>query len=117
MLGTSNTSATRVQHDRHECDTSAKQTARLRHKKKKLNLITRRVKTYFHTPILAIWLMKDYKERNNFILRFTFSICIVQMRLKRAPQKLNFVIAKAISKSCTLDCSCKYPCTLPHSYR
>ena len=39
-----------------------------------------------------------------------------KMRLKSAPQKLNFLIKKAISKSCTLDCSCKYPCTLPHSY-
>ena len=30
-----------------------------------------------------------------------------KMRLKSAPQKLNFLMAKAISKSCTLDCSCK----------
>ena len=27
---------------------------------------------YFRTPILAKWQMKDYKERNNFILRITF---------------------------------------------
>ena len=39
-----------------------------------------------------------------------------KMRLKSAPQKLNFLMAKAISKSCTLDCSCKYLCTFPHSY-
>ena len=39
-----------------------------------------------------------------------------KMRLKSEPQKLNFLMAKAISKSCTLDCSCKYPCTFPHSY-
>ena len=39
-----------------------------------------------------------------------------KMRLKSAPQKLNFLMAKAISKSCTLDCSCKCPCTFPHSY-
>ena len=38
-----------------------------------------------------------------------------KMRLKSAPQKLNFLMTKAISKSCTLDCSCKCPCTLPHS--
>ena len=38
-----------------------------------------------------------------------------KMRLKRAPRKLNFVMAKAISKSYTLDCSCKCPCTIPHS--
>ena len=40
----------------------------------------------------------------------------VKMRLKSAPQKLNFVMAKAISKSYTLDCRCKYLCTFPHSY-
>ena len=34
-----------------------------------------------------------------------------KMRLKRAPQKLNFVMTKAISKSYTLNCSCKCPCT------
>ena len=39
-----------------------------------------------------------------------------EMCLKSAPQKLNPLIAKAISKSCTLDCSCKCPWTFPHSY-
>ena len=29
-----------------------------------------------------------------------------KMRLKSAPQKLNFLMAKDISKSYTLDCSC-----------
>ena len=32
-----------------------------------------------------------------------------KMRLKSAPQKLNFLMAKAISKPCTLDCSFKFP--------
>ena len=39
-----------------------------------------------------------------------------KMLLKSALKKLNFLMAKAISKSCTLDCSCKCSCTLPHSY-
>ena len=39
-----------------------------------------------------------------------------KMRLKRTSQKLNFLMAKAISKSYTLDCNCKWPCTFPHSY-
>ena len=34
-----------------------------------------------------------------------------KMRLKSAPQKLNFVMAKDISKSYTLDCSSQCPCT------
>ena len=49
--------------------------------------------------------------------------CLLEMprfhaktRLKSAPQKLNFLMAKAISKRCTLDCSCKYPCTFPQNY-
>ena len=46
-----NTSA-RHEQVRQEWDTSATQ-----------------VKIYFQTPILAIWQMKDYKKRNNFILR------------------------------------------------
>ena len=29
-----------------------------------------------------------------------------KMRLKSAPQKLNFLMAKPISKRCILDCSC-----------
>ena len=40
----------------------------------------------------------------------------VKMPSKSAPQKLNFLMAKVISKSCTLDCSCKCPCTFSHSY-
>ena len=39
-----------------------------------------------------------------------------KMRLKSAPQKLNFVIAKAISESYTLDCSYRCPCTFQHSH-
>ena len=66
------TSATQNRHERHECDTSATQTRRARHEWKILILIKARVKTYFHTPILAIWWMKNYKGRNNLFLRTTF---------------------------------------------
>ena len=61
---TSETSATRVQHEWHTCDTSEKRATRMRHgchtndtmqhKSKILILLTAIVKTYFHTPILAI---------------------------------------------------------------
>ena len=47
---------------------------------------------------------------SNYILERTSFHSI--MRLKSAPQKLNFLMAKAISKRCTLDCSCK---ALAHS--
>ena len=39
-----------------------------------------------------------------------------KLHLKSAPQKLNFLMAKATSKICTLDCRCKCPCTFPHNY-
>ena len=39
-----------------------------------------------------------------------------KMLLKNAPQKPNFVTLKAISKTYTLDCSCKCLWTFPHSY-
>ena len=32
-----------------------------------------------------------------------------KMHEKKAPQKLNYKMAKAMSKSYTLACSCKYP--------
>ena len=39
-----------------------------------------------------------------------------QMRLQSATQKLNFLMGKAIPKSCTLHYSYKCPCTFPHNY-
>ena len=59
---TSDTSATRALHKRHECDMG----------EKKLILITTRVKTCFRIPIFTIWQVKDHKERSNFILSTTF---------------------------------------------
>ena len=75
----SNANAARVRYKRRRCDTSATWTTRVRHEWKTLVLIRARVKTYFQTPALAIWQMKDYTERNNFILRTTFSKCLVPM--------------------------------------
>ena len=111
------TRATRVLYEQYKCDTS----------EKFLILITARVKIYFHIPLFTIWQVKDYKERNNFILSTTFgnasfpcqnAFDCTKMPLiaKIAPQKLKFVMVKAISKSYMLDCNCKFPCTFPHSY-
>ena len=76
------------------------------------------MKTCFHNPVLAIWQMKDYKERNNFILRTTFLEMVhshAKMRLKSAPQKLNLAMTEAIPESYTLGCSYKFPYMFPHS--
>ena len=61
--------------------------------------------------------MKDYKERNNFVLKTTIWKCIAPMpKCVKYTTKLNSVMAKALSKGYTLDCSCKCPCTFPRSY-
>ena len=57
--------------------------------------------------------MKYYKERSHLS---EMPRSDAKMRLKNAPQKLNFVMAKDISKSYTLDYSSKCPCTFPHNY-
>ena len=57
---------------------------------------------------------KEQFHSKNYLLEMPRSHA--KMRLKSAPQKLNFVTAKAKSKSYSLDCSCKCPCTFPHSY-
>ena len=50
----------------------------------------------------------------NFLLEMPCSHA--KIRVKSAPQKLNFVMTKAISKGYTLDCSCKCPCIFLHRY-
>ena len=57
---------------------------------------------------------EEQYHSNNYLLEMPCSHA--KMRLESAPQKLNFVMAKAISKRYILDCSCKCPCTIPHSY-
>ena len=37
-----------------------------------------------------------------------------RMRLESTAQKVNFLMAKNIQKSYTLNCSHKYPCMFPH---
>ena len=97
---------------RQECYTNDTSVTQILHKQKILILITTLVKTYFHTLILTIYKVKDYKKNEQFhsenylleMSRFHAKMC-----LKSAPQKLNFLMAKAISKRCALDCGCKCP--------
>ena len=129
---TSEKRATQVRHERREwvCwerDKSAKQTTRVQHECYTNDTSVTRVKysdfyndtsenIIFH-PILAAWQVKDYKERihsKNYLSemsRFHAKIC-----LNSGPQKLNFVMAKVMSKRYTLDCSCKCPYTFQHIY-
>ena len=49
---------------------------------------------------------EQFHSKNYFLEMSRFH---AKMRLKSAPQKLNFLVEKAMSKSCKLDCSCKCP--------
>ena len=56
----------------------------------------------------------EHFHSKNYLLELPRSHA--KIRLKSTPQKLNFVMTKAISKIYTLDCSCKCPCTFSRSY-
>ena len=119
-------------HERHEWDTNDTSTTRrtrVRHECYTNDTSATRVKNFdFHNEMsenifshltLAVWQMKDYKgeeqyHSKNYQLEMPRSHA--NMRLKSAPQKLNFGIAKAIWKSYKLYCSCTCPCTFLHSY-
>ena len=63
--------------------------------------------------------MKGYKgeeqfHSKNYFLEMPSSHA--KIHLKSASEKLNFVMAKAISKSYIIHCSYKCFCTFPHSY-
>ena len=112
MRHESNTSAIRVLHERLECDTSATRV-------KKFGFDNNTCDDIFSYPYIS-YMANERLQREeqfhskNYLLRMSRSHA--KMRLKSALQKLNFVMAKAISKGFTLDCSCKCPCTFPHSY-
>ena len=78
------TSVKRVLLERHEFSKSATQTTRVRSESKGLIFDNVWVKTYFHIFILAIWQMKDSKERNiqqNILFLFHLFLLIVDIFL------------------------------------
>ena len=108
------TSATRV---RHACDTSATRTSATQVKNFDFDSDTN--KNMFSRPNISYMVTErlhgeEQFHSNNYLLEMPSH---AKMRLKIAPQRLKFVMAKAISKCYTLDCSCKCPCTFPHSYK
>ena len=125
---TSSTLATRVRHKWDTSDTSATRTTRVQHECYKNDTSVTRVKnfdfdndtgknifshSYIYYMASEILQRKEQFHTTNYLLEL--SCFHAKMRLKSAPQKLNFLITKAISKSCTLDGSCKCPRTFPHS--
>ena len=99
-----NTSETRATQMQHKCDTRATRMTRVRHEWKVLILIsTRFAHLYLYYMGSQRLQGQEQFHSKNYLLemsRFHAKMC-----LKSAPQKLNFLMAKAILKSCTLDCS------------
>ena len=142
MPETNETSATGATRMQLECNTSDAYVTRVRHKWHKCNASATQVrhKSYANDKI-ATWVLHfDFdndtgknvfshpyiyymtRERlrgeeqfhtKNYLLEMSFPC---NMSFKSAPQKLNFLRTKAVSKSCTLHFSCKCPCTFLHSY-
>ena len=114
----SNMSATRVWHECYTENTSKTRVLHKRHECKKFDFDNDAVKTIFSHYIYymasEILQREEQIHTENWLLEM--SCFRTKMHLKSAPQKLNFLMAKTISRGCTLDCSCKCPCTFPNSY-
>ena len=122
-------SARHKQHEQHECDTSNKSAIRVRRRCYTNDTIATRVKNFDFDNSTSenifshVYISCKANERLEEEEQFHFKNYLLEipcshakMHLKSGPQNLNFVMARAMWKSYTLDCSCKYPCTLPHSY-
>ena len=57
---------------------------------------------------------EEQLQSKNYLLKMSCSHA--KMHLKSAPQKLNFVMAKVISKTYTINYSSKCACTFPFNY-
>ena len=100
---TSVTRTTQVRHERHECETSATCVKNFDfHNETSENTFSYPYISYMENERLQG--KKQYHSKN-CLLKIPRSHA--KMHLKSTPQKLNFVIAKAISKSYKLDCSSK----------
>ena len=129
MPDTSDTTETQATRMRHKSDTSATRTTRVQHECYTNDTSVTRVKIFDFDSDMSkniflhpyIYYMASERRRGEeqfHSKKYLLEIpCFhAKMHLKSAPQKLNFLMAKAISKSYTLDGSCNCPCRFPHSY-
>ena len=105
MPETSDASATRMTRVQHECYTSNTSATRV----KNFGFDNDTNKNIF-TPLYIYYMESErlqgeeqFRSKNYL---FEMPLSHAKMCLKSAPQKLNFLMAKDISKSYTLDCSC-----------
>ena len=113
ILGSTLNYNTSARHERHEWDTSNTSAAQA----KNFDFDNDTGKNMFSHPYIYYMASERLQGEEQFHSKnylLEMSRFHAKMRLKSAPQKLNFLIVKAISKSCTLDCSCKWPCTFLH---
>ena len=112
---TSETGATQVQHKCYTNDTSATQMTQI----KNFDFDNEMSKNIFSHPYIYYMASERLQGEEQFHTKnylLEMSRFHAKMHLKSAPQKLNFLMAKAISKSCTLDCSCKCSCSKAPSF-
>ena len=104
----SDMNVTRVRYERQECYTNDTRCD----KSGKFNFDNDKSKNIFSHPYVYYMTSEGLQGEEQFHSKnyYLEMPCFhAKMRLKSAPQKLNFLMAKAMSKSCTLDCSCKCP--------
>ena len=114
-----NTGTTRVLHKWHECDTSATRKTQVWHEWKIFDFDNDTSENIFSHSYISCMANERLQEEEQFHFKkqlLEIPRSHAKMHLKSASHKLNFVITKAISKSYTLDCSWKCPCTFPPSY-
>ena len=103
---TSNTSATRMRHKRHKCDTSATRTTQVRHECYTNdtsenfdfdNDTSKNISSHLYIYFMAserLQREEQFHSKNDLLEMSRF---YAKMRVKRAPQKLNFMMTKTIS--------------------
>ena len=112
---TSNTNKTRATRVRCKCYTNDTSAARVKEFDFD-NDMDKNIFSHSHIYYMASERLQGEEQFHTKHFLLEMSRFHSKMLLKSALKKLNFLMAKAISKSCTLDCSCKCSCTLSHSY-
>ena len=103
---------TQKQHKRHECDTSPTRAPRMRHEcytndtnatqVKNFDFDNNTSKNIFSHPYIYYMTSERLQGEKQFHFKnylLEMPLSHTKMRFKSAPQKLNFLMAKAISKS------------------
>ena len=102
-LGTSVTRKTRVRHEWNTKDTSVTQAKIFDFD----NGTSENIFLYTSISYMANERLQGEEQFHSINYLSEMPCSHVKIRLKSVPQKLNFVMAKAISKSYRLDCNCE----------